>query len=422
MPHTRRVDVNAMQKPQDASPRPLRVLFVLPSLRMGGAEHQATLYAVALQESGLDVAVGAFSVVGQLVPILETAGVDLHVLRRGRPAHRPAAWLSHIVGLVRLVSLVRRLKPDVIQAFMSAASIYAAIARIASRSTAVLIVSKRNLGLYKAERKWLARGERWASRVADAVHVNSDAVGRAVLATEGIPPSRLLRIYNGVDTDKFCPGPHTTTADLFATSPGPTLVTVANLHPYKGYDVLLRAMPVVAAQYPGVLLLCVGDDRGEKSRLLGLAEELGIAGHVRFLGHQGDVAAILRQSDAAVHPSLQEGFSNAILEAMACAKPVVATRVGGTAEAVVDGVTGYLVEPGDPSALGQAILRVLDDPQHSAEMGIAGRVRVVEHFSIRHAVAELESTYRHLNEARRERFSAQERTRPRTTRKERGRP
>jgi glycosyltransferase involved in cell wall biosynthesis len=155
------------------------------------------------------------------------------------------------------------------------------------------------------------------------------------------------------------------------------VLAVGNLYPVKDHATLLRA----GAGLEGVHVLIAG--RGpELEGLASLARALGAASRVHLLGLRSDVARLLAAADLLVHPSRAEGLPLAILEAMAAALPVVASRVGGIPEAVVDGETGQLVRPCDPDVLRDAIRSVLHDPDRAALFGRAGRARVERHFSL----------------------------------------
>jgi glycosyltransferase involved in cell wall biosynthesis len=154
----------------------------------------------------------------------------------------------------------------------------------------------------------------------------------------------------------------------------------ARLHAKNDHATLLRAFARVTARWPEARLLLLG--RGpEEEALRGLAEELGLATHVRFVGEQEDVAPYLQEMEVYVQSSVAEGMPNSILEAMAAGLPVVATAVGGTPELVVDGQTGLLVPPRDPAGLAMALTTLLSDPTKAASFGRAGRDRVETYFT-----------------------------------------
>jgi len=166
-------------------------------------------------------------------------------------------------------------------------------------------------------------------------------------------------------------------------------LAVGNLYPVKDHATLLRA----AAVLPEVHVAIAG--RGEEaSRLRALARELGTAGRTHLLGVREDIENLLRAADLFAHPSRSEGLPLAILEAMAAGLPVVATRVGGVAEAVLDDETGYLVPPGDAEALRGALARVLQQSDRGAALGYAGRQRSIAEFSIETMAQRYQALYR----------------------------
>jgi len=171
--------------------------------------------------------------------------------------------------------------------------------------------------------------------------------------------------------------------------PGPLLVAVGNLYPVKDHANLLRA----AAELPGVHVAIAG--RGDQEvPLRHLAEEFAISQRVHLLGLRQDVDRVLLAADVFVQPSRSEGLPLAVLEAMAAALPVVATRVGGVGEAVVDGETGILVAPADSPALAGALRAVLAMPDRGAALGQAGRERAIRDFSVRQMIDRYCALYR----------------------------
>ncbi|MGI9645333.1 MAG: glycosyltransferase family 4 protein [Ilumatobacteraceae bacterium] len=151
------------------------------------------------------------------------------------------------------------------------------------------------------------------------------------------------------------------------------IAAVANLHPYKGHDDLIRAFARLEPRSRGLRLMVVGRDAGSGPTASSLATRLGVRDAVRFTGQVDNVAELLSIAEFAVHPSHEEGFANAIVEAMSAGKTVAAYDVGGNGEAIVDGETGLLVPSGDTHGLAAAIDELLDDPQRTEAMGRAGR-------------------------------------------------
>ena len=161
------------------------------------------------------------------------------------------------------------------------------------------------------------------------------------------------------------------------------LTTPANLIPYKGHADLLDALARVAGQLPpDWVLLCAGRDDGVGPVLRARAHALGFADRVRWLGLRDDLPALLVASDVGILASHEEGFSNSVLEGMAAGLAMVVSDVGGNAEAVQQGVSGCVVPPQDPAALGTAILGLARDPGRRRRLGDAARARVAQAFSL----------------------------------------
>lgn len=207
--------------------------------------------------------------------------------------------------------------------------------------------------------------------------------GRYLAEHEGCPAAKVCVIPNGVDTERFRPR----AADqgfrqaLKLPADAPTVAIVAALRPEKNHELFLRAAALVHEQLPEARMLVIGNGV-RRAALAQLSTELGLANVVRFLGTRHDVPEILSQVDVVALTSHMEASPVSILEAMACAKPVVATRVGSVPENVCEGQTGYLVEPGDAHALAERLLLLLRNRQQAAAMGAAGWQHVREHGSI----------------------------------------
>ena len=261
-----------------------------------------------------------------------------------------------------------------------------------------MIVSKRGLADYKNLYFLPRLVEPLGNRLADLILVNSDAVRREVERTERRWEGKFRRIYNGVaPLAPWPPGE----AERFRAREGiplrgPMAVCVSNFFRYKGHGDLVEAASRVARDLPTLTFVLIGREAGSLEETRARARELGVLDRFRFTGLRSDVPDFLRAADLFVHPSHQEGFSNAILEGMAAGLPVVACAVGGNPEAVVDGETGRLVPPRDPNRLAAAILEIAGDPDRGKRYGEAGRQRAQERFSLLRMVAEFEEMYETL--------------------------
>jgi glycosyltransferase involved in cell wall biosynthesis len=187
---------------------------------------------------------------------------------------------------------------------------------------------------------------------------------------------------------------------LAPTQNGLLLLSVGRLDPQKGYETLLRATALALQKMPDLRLWIVGDTQlgGEtyRARLLALADELSLGERVQFLGVRRDVPALLAHAYALVMASRWEGFGLVFLEAMAAARPIIATRVSAVPEVVEDGVTGLLVPPDDPAALAEAILHLASDPDLAQRLGQAGWVRLRTHFRVEEMVHQTIRVYKEV--------------------------
>jgi glycosyltransferase involved in cell wall biosynthesis len=219
-----------------------------------------------------------------------------------------------------------------------------------------------------------------------------EAVAHQLQRSFQVPARKIRVVHNSIPVNES-PHPSVEVQRLRRTlAEGRHLVlTVARLDRQKGHTYLLKAI----AQIPQAVFLFVGDGP-ERKKLQDQARHLGVDQRVVFLGFRQDVPSLLAGCDLFVLPSLYEGLPLSILEAMAAGKPVIATDVGGNAEAVLQGETGYLVPPGDPPAIASAIQRLLSDPALAVKFGQAGQARVRERFSVTSMVRCVEDTYEEL--------------------------
>jgi L-malate glycosyltransferase len=248
------------------------------------------------------------------------------------------------------------------------------VARVAGKLAGARVLS--HMHIENAFRAGLGRRAQIAldnatARLCFAIVAVSDAT-RESLARQGYPTERLSTVHNGIDA---------TPAEPVRLAEGPTILEVARLAEVKGQRALLQALTRVDAA-----AVFVGRDleRGGsyELELRAEAERLGVADRVVFAGYRDDVPALLAGCDVVCLPSSIEGLPLVVLEAMAQARPVVATAVGGTPEVVVDGETGLLVPAGDVEALADALARVLGDRPFADRLGEAGRRRLAAEFSL----------------------------------------
>ena len=231
------------------------------------------------------------------------------------------------------------------------------------------------------------------SGMPDGVFAVSEQVRQHCVSVDRIDASRVQTIYNGLDlagwkTDSGSPRP----SEQFV------IATVGNIRRVKGHDVLIHAAASIVRRFPHVSFRIAGEvlEAAYFQELQTLVRNLDLADHVHFDGGVTNLREYLSAADVFVLPSRSEGFSNAIIEAMAASLPVVATDVGGNAEAVEDDISGLIVPPEDSAALADAILRLLSDPVKAKEMGAMGREAALERFTIDAMMRQITGAYASL--------------------------
>ncbi|MHB1047638.1 MAG: glycosyltransferase [Thermoanaerobaculia bacterium] len=376
-----------------------RVLFVIGTLEVGGAEVQLTRLATHLDPRRFEAEICCLSDGGPLARDAEAHGVPVHVLglRSLNPLREPLEVLSRLADLLRLL---RRRRPDVVHGFLFWGYVLGALAGRLTGAP-VVVSSRRSLGDFKKGRPLFRAIEQVANRCSDLLVANSEAVRDDVIRTEGADPARIVVVPNGLRL----PEPDMESRararrSLGLGERGLVVGVIANLIHYKGHRFLVEAWARVVARTPGARALLFGD-----GPMRGAIEEqvrdLGIGDSIVLLGRVENARDLLPALDLYVQPSLEEGFSNAILEAMAAGLPVVATDVGGNREAVRDGVTGCLVPPADAGRLALAVAELLEDPEARRLMGAAGR-EAAGRYSVERMVAAYEKIYtEHLDERER---------------------
>jgi len=375
----------APHSPGGAPAHPLRVamLTALFPPSIGGIQSHTLRLSQKLVERGVEVHVVTRS--GPGLPVFERmVGVRVH--RVGIPdATGAVGSLAFMAEALRAVVRLRG-SFDVLHAHQLLSP--ATVGLAASALTGLpLIVNPHacgdigDVGILSATRFGRLRLATVMHR-ADAFVAVSRAIHDELIGA-GAPPGAVWDIVNGVDTDRFSPvAPRERLALRRSLLLGeqPLVAYTGRLAREKGVDVLVEAWPHLLARVPDARLCLLGDGR-EEARLRLQARALGVEASVEFLGGAPDVAPYLRAADAAVLPSRNEGMPVALLEAMSCALPVVATAVGGSLEVVRDGATGRLVPTEAPAALGEALAEALLDPAARAR-GVAAREHVLAHFAM----------------------------------------
>lgn len=371
-----------------------RVLFVIGSLDVGGAETHLVHLLPMLRKHAWQVEVYCLSARGEMAPLLEKEGIKVHSMRATSASMSVLRHWQLCKRAFELCVFLRKARPDIVHFFLPAAYVVGGICSLMV-GTRYRVMSRRSLNRYQKEHRVAAVMERYLHRRMDAVLGNSKAVVRE-LALEGVDSGRLRLIYNGINVTRF-DSPrdrHAVRNELGISDDAIVMVNVANLIPYKGHKDLLHALELVVGAFPRPWrLVCVGKDNGSLQELQNVAAGAGVAANVIWLGQRLDIPDLLAASDIGVLASHQEGFSNALLEYMAAGLPTVSTNVGGNQEAVGDDGAGIVVPPHSPSDLGLALLRLAADDRLRSDMGSKARHRAEADFSLKRSAMAYSTVY-----------------------------
>jgi glycosyltransferase involved in cell wall biosynthesis len=371
-----------------------RVLNVVPTLMCGGTENQFMTLARTLDRVRFDVEFACLRRMGGFVDELLARNIPL--------TEYPVSTFRSLAAVAQQTRLTRHIVRrgiKIVHAYNFYGNVFATLpARLVAP---VVIASIRDRAPYLTAMQ--KRVQRYCCQFADCILVNADAV-KDWLIGDGYDASKIAVIRNGVDLTRFddLPAPTMLRRELGLADDTPLVGVVSRLTRLKGLEHFLEAAAIVRSRVPAVHFVVVGEtspvDLEYLDDLREYAARCGVAGHVTFTGLRTDVPAVLAGLTVSVMPSLNEALSNVVLESMAAGAPTVATRVGGTPEAVNDGVTGILVPPADSAALADAIVQLLNDRQLAAHLGHSARARIAEHFSVRRMVRATEELYTDLLE------------------------
>ena len=371
----------------------IKVLFVVPDLELGGAERHVVTLLPRLDPNRFQASVVCIGKEGQLFASLRDAGVSATALNRRKTQ---AAGALH-----DLVHLIRRESPDLVvcrgynaEVLGRAASVLAGVKHC--------IVWVHQIGDVRP--RGVLRGvldsilDRWTTAYFGVAQAQ-----RPYLTDElGFSAEKIHIIHNGVDVTNFETGDDRGVLAEFGWQNGEQVVGIlAALRPEKDHATLLRAARIVINELPSARFLIIGDGK-MRDHLEHLARELDIESHVHFTGSRTDVGRLLRAIDVFTLSSVTvECFPMALLEAMACGRAAVCTAVGGVAEIIDHGVTGYLVPPTDPTCLADRLISLLAEPQTCRRMGSAGRDRVEREFTLDRSVVDAQAAFERVLNGRR---------------------
>lgn len=380
-----------------AEPRPCspaHVLFIIDELcEMGGAERVLLKIVRLLPADRFRCSILTFRINPQAEALREVP-CPLYVL----PLKKTYDWNALKVAK-QIRKIIQRENVSIVHTFFETSDLWAGpIARL-SRCP-VLISSRRDLGILRSRKHKI--GYKVMGRLYDAVLAVSPQVRDFCIHHDGLSPEKVRTLFNGMETQQVlpCQNRMAMRQELGIADETPVITTVGNIRRVKGIDVLVQAAGQVCRKYPKALFLIVGRKSEQEycQELENKISSLGLTENFRFLGSREDVFPILRMSDIFCLPSRSEGFSNALIEAMASRLPCVATDVGGNSEVIKHGNSGFIVASEDWQDLATRLMYLLDDSSLATEMGLRGQEVVQARFTAQAMIEELVQVYHDLLE------------------------
>ena len=354
----------------------LKIAYVLPQLNRAGTQKQVVQLAPAMADQGYIVMVVLLEE-GRAMAAELSEKVEVVSCGFKDSPRSPAT----IMALFKLFRHLKKFRPDIIHSYLIWPNIWSSLVALFIPK-AILITSRRGLGWNKEDNPWLRRLEDLTNIRASVVIANAKAVLADTEHWEPRARGKIRLIYNGFQASRTDPQRPTSNDDETRAKHGATaddvvLVCVANLHAYKGHADLIDAVSLLKERGRKVVLWILGEDRGFEQALLGQVRRLGLEKQVMLLGRRDDVETFLSTADIGLLCSTHaEGLSNSLLEYMNAGLPAVVTNMGGNAECVADGESGFVIPIERPDLLANCIDRMIESPSLRETFGAEAAARV----------------------------------------------
>ena len=371
----------------------INVLFLIDSFNGPGAgtEKHLRYLASKLDKSKFKSMICYFDGNNVLANILKGEGIPTIYL----PLKR-IYGLKALLVAYKIAKIIKENNIDIVQTYHFKADTFGVlVSRLAGVKK--IVSSRRDTGYLKKPSQVLLN--RFINRFIDHFIMVSDKVGRIIMGPEGIDSGKINTIYNGVDLNKFSVSKNgqaiVVRKELGIPADDFVIGTTAMFRPEKGYDIFLEGIWRLGNDFQNLKVLLIGDGP-LYDKITGYCSELGLEHKVIFLGSSQEVAKYLEAMDVFCLISKHEGFSNAILEAMAMGKPIIASDVGGNAEAVVHDETGLIIPPNDSQRFAEAVIKMYKNPAMRMIMGKKARMRSEKAFSLDQMVKNHENFYKKI--------------------------
>jgi glycosyltransferase involved in cell wall biosynthesis len=370
------------------------VLYLIDTFHRttGGAERALINIVRYLSPDRYRCSVATFASSPDVIDIHNQFSCPVYVL----PLRRTYDWNALHVAW-RLRQIIRSQRVSIVHTFFETSDLWGGmIARLSGCQ--VLISSRRDMGILRQPKHRIAY--RLLRGMFDQVQAVSEEVRAFAIREDGLEVDQAVTLPNGVDLQEIDRVSRLPRASIAASAEKAShlVVTVGNLRAVKGIDVLIRAVPLVCREFPRCLFLVIGEptDQIYFDKLQALARSLNVMNNFCFLGRRDDTCSLVKSCDVFCLPSRSEGMSNALLEAMACGLPCVATEIGGNGELIREGFNGFLVPSENPELIAKRIQLLLQDRAIARLMGRRSRGIIESNFTVQMMVARLVSEYDRL--------------------------
>lgn len=372
---------------------PHKILFITAGFGIGGTETHLMQIVAPLQQKGYSTSIYPMrSSMNARLAKLKEQGVDIILLPK---FHDTFKALGLFTLLLHLLCHILRTKPQICHCFLPKGYLIGGFCAWLAR-VPIRIMSRRSLNNYlKKYPKAIRRYEYWLHRKMTAIFGNAQRVVDQLHTEEHVPPHKLHLIYNGI-TPPDKEAAFSLREKLNIPDHHLIVIMVANLFEYKGHRDVIEALGDLHALDSWSMVFIGRDQENLQTSLEGLAKHHHIQKRIHFLGQQDNAPTLLHQADIALLASHEEGFSNAILEAMAVGLPLVVTDVGGNAEAVLDQENGFVVPARHPEAFAHALQTLINDPALRKKFSTSNQERFHTHFLLEHCVTQYDQAYKAL--------------------------
>jgi glycosyltransferase involved in cell wall biosynthesis len=366
-------------------------MFVVTSLGIGGAERQLIQLLKHFPEIDFEPVVVCLKEPGRLADELSSLPIPVY---SGLLGHK-----YDIRVLPRLISLIKKEKIQIIWTRSLGDKMF--WGRLAGwlAGVPVILSSIHSMGKEEGQKSILGWFNKSLTGITDRFVAVSELQKGFLIEEEGLPPEKMVVIYNRIDLDKFRPkrSPQDVRRSLGIPEGIPVIGQVAKLRPEKGHSVLFRAAKIIQREGTKVVFLLIGDGP-ERDHLEKESQDLGLEEMIYFLGDRQDIPDLVNMVDIGTLSSYAyvETFPNAVLEYMALGKPVVASRVGGIPELVAEGEEGFLFPPGEAEDMAAHLLDLLSHPEKASEMGRAGQKKISSSFTLKTSMQEMKTLFSSL--------------------------